>query len=80
MEENKIKWQALKICVEEGFVSTAHIQKVLKKGYAIVAEAIDELVEDGYLSELKTVGSERKREILISKEEFYRKWEEKFGK
>ncbi len=73
-----INWRALKICVDENYVSGSFLQRKLRKGYNTIANILEELAADGYITSVPQ-GSKEKREILISKEEFYREWEQRFG-
>ena len=73
-----INWRALKICVDENYVSCSFLQRKLRKGYNTIANILEELAADGYITSVPQ-GSKEKREILISKEEFYREWEQRFG-
>ena len=73
-----INWRALKLCVDNNYVSGSFLQRKLKKGYNTIANILEELATDGYITSVPQ-GSKEKREILISREEFYREWEERFG-
>lgn len=74
-----LNWQALKIIVENNYVSCSFLQRKLKKGYNTIATVLEELAAEGYISSVPQ-GSKEKRNILISKEDFYREWEERYGK
>lgn len=76
--EPDLNWQALKICVDANYVSCSYLQRKLKKGYNTIANVLEELAADGYLSSVPQ-GSKEKREILISKEDFYREWAARYG-
>jgi DNA segregation ATPase FtsK/SpoIIIE-like protein len=74
-----LEWQALKLCVDENYVSCSYLQRKLKRGYNTVASILEQLASDGYVTAIPQ-GSKEKREILISREDFYREWEARFGK
>ncbi|MGN0768218.1 MAG: FtsK/SpoIIIE domain-containing protein, partial [Christensenellales bacterium] len=76
--EPDLNWQALKICVDANYVSCSYLQRKLKRGYNTVANILEELAAEGYLSSVPQ-GSKEKREILISKEDFYREWAARYG-
>ena len=76
--EPDLNWQALKYCVDANYVSCSYLQRKLKRGYNTVANILEELAADGYLSSVPQ-GSKEKREILISKEDFYREWAARYG-
>ena len=69
---------ALKYCIDSNYVSCSYLQRKLKKGYNTVANILEELAAEGYISQVPQ-GSKEKREIRISKEDFYKMWEEKYG-
>ena len=77
--EIPIEWQALKYIIETDYVSISFLQRKLKKGYNAVANIVESLANEGYISAVPQ-GSKEKREILISKEDFYKEWDAKFGK
>ena len=74
-----INWLALKYCVDSNYVSCSYLQRRLKRGYNTVANILEELAAEGYISSVPQ-GSKDKREVLISKEDFYAEWEKRFGK
>ena len=65
--------------MENNYVSCSFLQRKLKKGYNTIATVLEELAAEGYISSVPQ-GSKEKRNILISKEDFYREWEERYGK
>ena len=73
-----LNWQALKICVDTNYVSCSYLQRKLKRGYNTIANVLEELAAEGYISSVPQ-GSKEKREILISKEEFDAEWQARFG-
>ena len=73
-----INWVALKYCVDSNYVSCSYLQRKLKRGYNTVANILEELAAEGYISSVPQ-GSKDKREVLISKEDFYAEWEKRFG-
>ena len=78
-EEEKIMWEALRICVETGHVSLSYLQRKLRRGYNFIANLLDEMVLDGYLEQRKE--DDRMRlYVSISEEEFEKEWEKRFGK
>lgn len=76
--EPDLNWQALKYCVDANYVSCSYLQRKLKRGYNTVANILEELAAEGYLSSVPQ-GSKEKREILISKDDFYREWAARYG-
>ena len=73
-----LNWQALKICVDTNYVSCSYLQRKLKRGYNTIANVLEELAAEGYISSVPQ-GSKEKREILISKEDFEAEWQARFG-
>lgn len=73
-----LNWLALKYCVDSNYVSCSYLQRKLKRGYNTVANILEELAAEGYVSSVPQ-GSKDKREVLISKEDFYAEWEKRFG-
>lgn len=71
-------WQALKICVDTNYVSGSYLQRKLKRGYNTIANVLDELASEGYITAVPQ-GSKEKRELLITKEEFEKEWRARFG-
>lgn len=73
-----LMWQALKICVDTNYVSGSYLQRKLKRGYNTIANVLDQLAAEGYITAVPQ-GSKEKRELLITKEEFESEWRSRFG-
>lgn len=80
-EEEKFereKWEALFLIVKSGIPSCSYLQRKMRKGYNAVANILETLAEEGYLSKEFDPGT-RRRKILVTEEEFRAEWEKRFG-
>lgn len=73
----KLKWNALRYCVEANYVSPSYLQRKLKRGYSTIADILSELEQEGYVSACGENSS--RRELTITKERFEREWAKRFG-
>ena len=76
--ETDLMWKALKIIVDSQYVSCSYLQRKLRKGYNTVMNILEKLQDEHYISAVPQ-GSKDKRNILISKEDFYAEWEARYG-
>lgn len=77
-EEEEIMWKVLRICVETGHVSLSYLQRKMRRGYNYIANVLEDLVMEGYLEKRKENGLMRPY-LAISKEDFIKEWELRFG-
>lgn len=73
------KWKALKLIVDNDYVSVSFLQRKMNKGYNACANIVERLEAEGFVTKLEPGTTNKKRECLISKEEFQALWNEKFG-
>lgn len=76
--DDDLMWNALKVIVDTQYVTCSFLQRKLRKGYNTIANVLEQLADQGYISSVPQ-GSKEKREILISKDEFYKLWKERYG-
>ncbi|MCR4661491.1 MAG: hypothetical protein K5765_05735 [Clostridia bacterium] len=78
-KEPSEEMKALKVIIDNNnYVSISFLQRKLRKGYNSAANLVESLVNNGYLSD-KAPGSKEKYKVLISREDFYKLWQEKYG-
>lgn len=73
MDEDELRYKALKLCIERGQVSVSMLQRAFPIGYLHSCKLVDWMEDMGYVS--KAEGS-KPRQILISLNEFNETFEE----